>query len=252
MKTITAIALLVAMVGCMTKTTRSPLIRDRLSETPGLATHNISIDEGSPGFIVLSGNVSSEKDRITIEKVARETRGVRELRNNLIVDSSSIAVTDGYSSLNNDQLGIASEISSRMSSSHDLRTYRINVGAIGGEVTLRGEVNNERERAVAENIARDTRGVTGVRNDIILAYSSRNDLQISQNVREALRRRTEIDLRDVDIRTKDAIVTLRGLQNSNSDIDKLISTTRIVAGVRDVRSELTLDNRVYHDGYSQR
>jgi len=103
MKTTTAIALLVAMVGCMTTTTRGPLIRDRLSETPGLATHNISIDEGSPGFIVLSGNVSSQKDRITIEKVARETRGVRELRNNLIVDSSSIAVTDGYSSLNNDQ-----------------------------------------------------------------------------------------------------------------------------------------------------
>jgi len=249
MKTTTGIFLLLAMVGCMATTSRGPAIRDRLSETSGLATHNISIDEESPGFISLNGNVSSDRDRDTIAKVARETRGVKELRNNLVVDSSSVAVSKGDDSLSYNQRGIRSEIISRMSSSQDLRDYRINVDAIGGAVTLRGEVNNERERMAAENIARNTRGVTSVRNEIDLEHSARSDFQISQNVREALRRRTDIDLSNVDIKTRDAIVTLSGSQNSNRDIDNLVSITRRVPSVRDVRNELTLANEIYADRY---
>ncbi len=249
MKTITVIVLILATIGCTTSSLRGAAIRDRLSETSGLATHNISIDERSAGIITLNGNVSSDKDRVTIEKVARDISGVREVRNNLVVDPSFVAVREGYNSSSYDQRGIASEITSRISSSQDLRDYRINVDAIGGAVTLRGEVDNESERIAAENMARNTRGVTSVRNEIIIAHAARSDFQISQNVREALRRRTDIDLRNVDIMTRDAIVTLRGSQNSNRDIDNLVSITRRVPSVRDVRNELTLTNNSYSDRY---
>ena len=62
----------------------------------------------------------------------------------------------------------------------------------------------------------------------------------------------DIDLRNVDITTRDAVVTLRGYQESNRDIDNLISSTRTVRGVRDVRNELTLNNRGYNDPYPRR
>lgn len=179
MKKITLIVLTIALVACAARMHRGPEIRDRLSDTPGLAAHNISIDEERAGVISLNGNVSSAKDRETIERVARNTNGVSEVRNNLVIDSSSVAVREGYD-------------------------------------------------------------------------SASSDSQISQNVREALRGRTDIDLRNVDITTRDAVVTLRGYQESNRDIDNLISSTRTVRGVRDVRNELTLNNRGYNDPYPRR
>lgn len=252
MRTITLIVLIIALFGCAPARHRGAAIRDRLSETHGLATHHVSIDEETPGIIALNGNVSSDRDRETIEKVARGTSGVREVRNNLIVDPSFVDVREGYTSTSNDQRAIASEITSRISSSPELREYNINVGVKGSSVTLQGAVGSDRERSEAEHIARNTRGVSSVRNEIILARSARSDFQISQAVREALRRRTDIDLRNVDIVTRDAIVTLRGRQNSNRDIDNLVASTRAVAGVRDVQNELTLSDQGYTDRYRRR
>lgn len=249
MKTIVTLMLIISMVGCAMTTHHGSEIRDRLSETPGLSTHNISIDEESPGMITLNGNVSSERDRGTIERVARETAGVIEVRNNLIVEPSSVAVREGYPASSSGQSTIASEITSRMSSSPELRYYNVNVYVDGSAVALRGEVGNESERTEAERIAWNTRGVTSVRNEIVLADSARSDFQISRDVREALSRRTDLDLRYVDITTRNAIVTLRGSQNSSRDIDNLVSSTRMVSGVRDVRNELTLNNPRYIDPY---
>ena len=252
MRTIIVFILISALAGCMVTAHRGEAIRERLSNTPGLATHNISIDEDPAGVVTLNGNVSSDRDRVTIEEVARETSGVRELRSNLVVEPSSIAVREGYPSSSNVQRAIASEITSEFSSSPELRNYSVNVEVDGGAVTLRGEVGNERERHVAEEIARNTHGVTSVRNEIDLAPFARSDFQINQNVREAFRRRTDIDLRNVDIMTRDGIVTLRGSQNSNRDIDNLVSSARSVRGVRDVRNELTLNDTGYFDRYQQR
>ena len=260
MKAIILVILTLALSACATTMHRGNAVRDRLSDTPGLTTHNITIDEGTPGVITLNGRVSSARDRETIERVARSTNGVKEVRNNLVVESSSVAVREepyreGYSSSSSsDQRSreLASDIMSQISSSPDIRNYNLNVGVVGSEVVLRGEVGSERERSEAERIARNTRGVTSVRNEIILADSRSSDFQISQNVREALRGRTDLDLRNVDIFTRDAVVTLRGYQYSNRDIDNLVSSTRSVRGVRDVRNELTLNNRDYNDPYRRR
>ena len=236
---ITAILLLV-VTGCSTTRFRGSEIRNRVADTPGLATHNITIDEPSAGRITLNGTVSSERDRETIERVARNTPGVKEVRSNLIVEPSTIAVREGYPTSGSDSRILVSDITSRISNSRDLRDYNLNVSAVGSVVTLRGEVGNEFERSEAERIALDTPGVTSVRNDILVINSARSDYIISRNVRDTLMRRSDIDLRDVEISTRDSIVTLRGSQLTRRDIDNLVTTTRSVSGVRDVRNELTL------------
>ena len=249
MKTIAAIILMFALAGCMTPMYRGDAIRNRLADTPGLATHNISIDEERAGIVTLNGNVSSDKDRNTIENVARETSGVKEVRSNLIVEPSHVVVREGSTPSSSDQGGIASEIVSKISSTPELKNYSINVGVAGGAVTLRGEVGSESERAMAEYLARNTSGVTGVRNEIILVSSARSDLSISQSVRESLLRRTDIDISSVEITTRDAIVTLRGSQYTTRDIDNVVSVARSVPGVRAVQNELRLAGRRYSERY---
>lgn len=239
-----------AMVGCVSTTWRGSAIQDRLARTPGLGTHDISIDERTGGVISLNGTVSSDSDRDEIERIARHTKGVREVRNNLVVVPSSVVVREGSLSGSNDARAIVSDIMARMSDSSELRDYHVNVEVIGDTAVLRGEVGNERERAAAERIARDTRGVSRVRNEIMLA-SRPSDLQISRNVREELLRSNYVNLRDVEITTRDGVVTFRGSQNSRRDIEHLLSVALRVDGVRDVRNELTIIGGNYIDNYRQ-
>lgn len=151
-------------------------------------------------------------------RVCRETKGVREVRSNLVVDPSHVAVREGSPPSSNDQRGIASEITSADEIIYTgvKKLSRRNVGVAGSAVTLRGEVGTESERdAAGEYIARNTSGVTSVRNEIILADYARSDLQISlTNVRESLRGRPT-SIRNVDITTRNALfVTLRGWHNT--------------------------------------
>ncbi len=231
---------LILLVGCSPASYRAAAIRDRLSDTPGIAAHEIVIDEASPGYIVLNGNVASDKDRETIEEVAYETSGVRELKSNLKVKPTFVTVREGAPATAPVQRALATEITSQLAASPELKNYRIDVVDTGGIVTLSGVVSTESERIAAESIARATTGVNGVRNAIALNRSTFNDVQISQNVRDALSRRTDLDIRNVEISTRDAIVTLRGQQYRTGDIDKLVSSTDNVPGVRGVRNELQL------------
>lgn len=241
---------ILAMVGCMATAWRGNAIRDRLAETSGLGAHDISIDERAGGIIVLSGNVSSGRDRDTIEKVARKTRGVTEVTNHLVVASSSVAVREGSRAFSDDEAQVrVSEIMERMRSSSEIRDYNLRVEVVGDTVTLRGEVGNEQERAAAERIALNTRGVNRVKNEILLAHSTRGDVQISDDVRDVLLKTKDIDLRNVEITTRDGVVTFRGSQSSHRDIDHLLSAALMVDGVRDIRNELTVNGRRYSEGY---
>ena len=155
-------------IGCSTTRFQGTEIRDRLTQTPELATHNITIDEPVPGLVILNGNVSSEKDRAIIERIARETRGVKDVRSNLIVNPSHVAVREGYNAPIASHQPLVSDITSRLASSPDLRVYDLKVIAVDNAVILRGEVGSEIERAAADRIARNTPGVTSVRNEIVL------------------------------------------------------------------------------------
>jgi osmotically-inducible protein OsmY len=251
-KTLIFPIVLIAMVGCAATTWRGNTVRDRLSETAGLSTHDISIDERSRGEIVLRGTVSSDHDRNLIERIARDTQGVKNVRNELIVSPSSVSVREGSTVYSNDGRAIVSEIMSNLASSPDVRNYNINAELVGDTVTLRGEVGNERERAAAENIALRTRGVSRVRNEIVVARPYiKSDLQITQDVRETLLRNTNTNLRNVDITTRDGVVTFRGSQSNRREIDRLVSIAQSVNGVRDVRVELTVAGDRYRDQYRQ-
>ena len=88
MRIIISIILLIAMTGCVITTQNTEAIRKRLSDTHGLGAHNIWIEEKSGGLIVLDGKVASAQDRQTIERVARDTRGIKEVKSNLLVTAN--------------------------------------------------------------------------------------------------------------------------------------------------------------------
>lgn len=176
------LTILFAALGCATTTWRGTDIRDRLANTPGLGAHEISIDEQSKGVITLRGIVSSNEDRDTIETVARNTRGVSEVKNNLVVAASTVQVREGSTAsatassaaASGEARAKVSEIMGTISASPEVRDYNLNVEVIGETAILSGEVGNNRERTAVENIARNTLGITNVRNELtVLGYGTR-------------------------------------------------------------------------------
>ena len=168
--------LLLVASGCSSSNWRGEAVREQLSRSSNLGTHQVAIDEYSHGVITLSGNVSSEQDRSEIERITRTTSGVREVRNQLTVAPSSIIVREGM-----------------YSSSFE---------------------NDPKQRF------------------------TKSDAQIESEVRDVLARNRDLDLRRVDINTRDGIVTLRGSQDRYRDIERLVALTSSVTGVRAVRNEL--------------
>lgn len=245
------IFLLSFMFGCMSTSWRGNAIRDRISDTPGLGTHDISIDEREGGEIVLRGTVSSERDRQTIESITNKTRGVKEVSNELVVVPSSVVVREGGGRYSTEASTKASEIMAKLAASPEIQNYNLNVDVINDTAVLQGQVGSERERAAAERIALSTRGITGVRNDIVLAWPSarRSDLQITQDVRQVLLRSKAVNLENVEITTRDGIVTFRGSQNSHRDIDRILSIAQSVDGVREVRSQLEVNGHYSNNRY---
>jgi osmotically-inducible protein OsmY len=124
-----------------------------------------SIDVDTRGGVVtLRGTVDSYAIRRQAVALARNTEGVREVRDELQVDTSLAEVQDATAAI--DDAWIATKIQSKYFLDPDVKGRTIDVSAAGGVVTLTGSVESDAQRKTAEQIAGETDGVRGVRNEL--------------------------------------------------------------------------------------
>jgi hyperosmotically inducible protein len=120
---------------------------------------------------------------------------------------------------------------------------QVKVETVQGVVTLRGKVDSEDAKAAADSIAKSTDGVTGVKNDLqVVPPTARktvdaNDQDISKTVQARLSK--DPQLKKVDVRSDDRVVTLTGEVPSVVASAKASELARQVPGVRSVKNELT-------------
>jgi osmotically-inducible protein OsmY len=112
------------------------------------------------------------------------------------------------------------------------------VHVVDGVVTLRGVVDSFEERELATRIARSVRGVRDVVNRIVIApATTRDDAEILEDVRRALRADRWVDEWLLEEEIDDGIVTIRGVQPTASAKRRVVSAAW-VRGVRDVDASL--------------
>jgi len=188
-----AIILLLAS-GCSTTNWRGEAVREQLSHSNTLGAHQVAIDEPTKGEITLTGSVASEHDRAEIERIARRTSGVTDVRNQLVVTPSSVVIREGNHPSGYDRdpqarfpksdTQISREVRDVLERNRDLDLRKIDIQTSDGIVTLRGSQNHYRdvERLVALISSID--GVRAVRNELIVVgrggdrYSQERDQQI--------------------------------------------------------------------------
>lgn len=132
----------------------------------GLSKRVRAFDVGvttTDGVVTLTGQVSSEDVKSLAGEIARDTPGVKEVRNQIAVDP---AVQPSGESARVEDLEIRADILEAFSRSPELGGKSIEVKVDNRMVTLSGSVDTPAQRNGAEQTAGAVDGVSGVTNNL--------------------------------------------------------------------------------------
>jgi hyperosmotically inducible periplasmic protein len=120
--------------------------------------------------VVLRGEVPTEELRLAAQRVAAGVPDVKQVRNEIRTGGNP-ASADGAGSRSIgesfDDRALEAKVSTAFSLNRDMKGSDIKVSAFKREVTLTGSVTGEAQRQLALAVARDTAGVTAVRDQIV-------------------------------------------------------------------------------------
>lgn len=118
-----------------------------------------------------------------------------------------------------------------------LKNTDVSINSEGGIVTLKGEVENEKQKNVAVEIARDIPGVQRVNDQLRLAKPP-SDEWIATSVRGALLLHKNVSLVDTKVAAKDGVVTLTGSAENEAEKSLAAKYAADVKGVKHVENNI--------------
>lgn len=133
---------------------------------PEIDRYRIDIDTIN-GVVTLRGTVSNAEQRTEAERIARNTEGVHDVVNELVIDPTPRSASRAF-----DDAWISTMVDSKLTVDPEVESRDIDVDVRNGVVTLSGIVKTETARAEAEDLARSVDGVTQVVNELQVAASS--------------------------------------------------------------------------------
>lgn len=154
------------------------LVRQALDSRSELPPGTVSV-HCRTGICTMVGHVRTAEESIIAEKVARHTRGVKEVVNELTVDPLD-EVSDEAT---------VKAVKSALSYCTDFDIESIAVSCADGKVVLRGMVPSILDRSLAEEVTRIQNGVRAVENHIQVAtHANLDPITICDNTRRNTRR----------------------------------------------------------------
>jgi osmotically-inducible protein OsmY len=138
-------------------------VKSALALNKQLSSFDIHVDSiDSPGKsgndVTLTGHVPTADDKRVAEEVARATKGVGNIVNNLEVDSKSQSANEEKQFV--PDLEIKAAVLQSLLNNPGLKSQEIKVDVNNGEVKLSGSVGSSAQKAAAESAAR---AITNVR-----------------------------------------------------------------------------------------
>ncbi len=132
----------------------------------------------------------------------------------------------------------------------DLNNFDIDIDVNKNEVMLSGEVNSSAEKDLAEEVALSIDGVKSVDNQLQIAANNKHedseqeasaviqDAAITAMVKTGLLTNSNISGTDINVETKQRVVTLKGKVESNVESDLAEKIAENTEDVKDVENEL--------------
>ena len=140
-------------------------VKTKLAADPVVKAHQINVDTNN-GVVTLTGNIDSQEAKDRALMLAKETKGVVEVRYMIEVRTSQVEGnapdTDRTVGQTIDDAGITMKVKAKLLDDPAVKGLKIDVDTREGVVYLTGSVTNAQMRDQAIRLARETEGVRDV------------------------------------------------------------------------------------------
>ncbi len=222
-------------------------VKTALGLSKRLAGFEINVNT-SDGLVTLTGQVPSEDVKSLAGEIARDTAGVKDLKNEIAVDPGAQPSSE---SVHVEDLEIRVAILEALAHSRELGGKNIDVKVENRSVTLSGSVETPAQRNGAEQTARAVDGVAGVTNNLVVtnpqaatepppasAPVGDSNTELAKRVEFELYRTNAFNTLTMQIRADDGAVTLAGAVRSRAEQLLAERVAQSVVGVKKVTNEL--------------
>jgi len=135
-------------------------VKAALIADPTTKAHQIDV-ETYKGTVQLNGFVDTAASKERASEVAKNTKGVTAVRNNL-----TVKVTDRSAGEAVDDTAITAKVKAALAGDARTKAHQVNVETRDGRVQLSGFVDNSEAKSTAEELARNVDSVKSVDNEI--------------------------------------------------------------------------------------
>jgi hyperosmotically inducible protein len=222
-------------------------VKTALGLSKRLARFDINVTT-SDGVATLTGQVPSEDIKSLAGEIARDTGGVKDVKNEITVDP---AAQPSSESVHVEDLEIRVAILEALARSRELGGKNIDVKVENRSVTLSGSVETPTQRNGAEQIARAVDGVAGVTNNLVVtnpqaaseppaanAPPADSNAELAKRVEFELYRTNAFNTLTMQVRAEDGAVMLAGTVRSRAEQLLAERVVQSVSGVKKVTNEL--------------
>ena len=166
-------ALTLGLVACDAPVADDATITGKVKGKMALDTRTsalkVNVDTAN-GVVTLTGTVPAESEKTAATEIAKMTDGVKNVVNNIVIDTTSTSVSNVGQKAEDAMKG-AGEVMGDAGVLTKIKTKFVAEGIIGtnvdvkdGVATLNGTVEDASEKTRAAQIAKDTDGVKSVKN----------------------------------------------------------------------------------------
>lgn len=212
----------------------SQLQRDILEElkwTPSIREAEIGVAV-KEGVVTLTGNVDSWAQKHAAERVVERISGVRAY-----ADELQVKLPSAHTRTDTD---IAHAAADAIKWNVEVPADKVKVKVVDGWLTLEGSVAWQYEKNAAERAVRYLMGVRGVTNTITVKPKAVSTFEVSNKIKEALRRNAEFDAERITVDAIDGKVTLKGTVRSYAERRDAEYAAWAAPGVMAVEDHITV------------
>lgn len=183
------------------------------------------------GIVTLTGHVPDYAKKVAAEKCALRIAGVVA-----VVVGIDVKLCESEQRTDED---VALSVSAVLDWIAGLEEHAIRIKVEKGWVTLSGEIEDGYRSHMAEKNIVHMRGVTGVTNNIRIRGSA-SPLDIEYNIRKAIQRHIDRELKHVGVEVDDGKVILSGHLSSTIERSIVAGAARSTPGVKAVVDRLVI------------
>jgi len=216
---------------------------------------HVKVQEGK---VELTGSVDDEVRKDLAKQIALGVEGITSVDNNLLVDSDreravSESTERSFAEVVEDA-SITAAVKSKLMWSRQHNALDVTVETHTGVVTLTGTAGSSEARAMAVDLAMDTRGVVSVDNQLTIDSTmeiadeaagsfgqSVSDTWITTKVKSTYAMSSNVTGRDISVTTANGIVTLTGTVDSGEERELAVQLAKNINGVNEVIATALLE-----------